>query len=103
MSDILAEAGFVFKKESDTLVCFHCEVFVNAKEFQTGTDPWVMHIKIYPYCAHVRLCKGDTYILEVLSGANVDHVTGSEDNMESIIDSNIAAFEAVILKLQRRN
>ncbi|XP_052816451.1 baculoviral IAP repeat-containing protein 7-B-like [Mya arenaria] len=66
--DILATTGLYRTKDGSTK-CFHCGVFINVPE---GADPWGYHITNSPFCAHMRMCKGDMFITKVLkSGTDI--------------------------------
>jgi len=67
----IAMAGFFFDRSSDCLRCFHCLVKLPSRG--TRTDIWEEHAEIFPFCVHVRQCKGDTFIESVITESN-EHV-----------------------------
>lgn len=92
-TDILAECGFVYEGNGDQVRCFHCSVVVNG--FAIGEDPWVVHAEEFPYCAHVRMNKGDNFILRMY-GEPIDEGNGhGDDKVKLSMDCNRFAIEAV--------
>lgn len=84
----LAEAGFFCEGGDDCVTCFHCSL--SLKDWSRDEDPWKVHAQLFPYCAHIRQCKGDHYVLELL-GWTVNHKTA----LELAISRNKTAYEAV--------
>lgn len=62
----LAESGFIYTREGDKVICYHCSLTLQNLNEETHVDPWRVHAELFPYCAHIRLCKGDKYILDIL-------------------------------------
>lgn len=89
--ECLAICGFYYTGTSDFTRCFHCGVEVS--KWSKSMDPWETHALRFPYCAHVRNCKGDTFILRIL-GDEVDDQRPT-DIVELTMFRNSDAIEAV--------
>lgn len=89
-----AEAGFLFVKTTGKCVCFHCSISVEPIE---NEDPWKIHVTLFPYCAHVRHCKGDKFVLELLAGEQSGTGEGSDTDstVERAFERNKLAIDAV--------
>lgn len=61
-----AEAGFFYTGVDDRIQCFHCSLSLQHWSGEINGDPWETHAALFPYCAHMRQCKGDKYILNIL-------------------------------------
>lgn len=90
--DLLVEAGFYLDIRSEILVCYHCE---RSSKLFFNQDPWIVHVRIFPYCAHVRQCKGDKFIIDILENVSDNKSNVTDFNLEDIIEINKTAFEAV--------
>ena len=76
----IAMAGFYYEKSIDCLRCFHCLVILPSRG--TRTDIWEEHAEIFPFCGHVRQCKGDTFIESVLTQSNELELCSAVDFLE---------------------
>ena len=94
--DTLSNAGFFYSGKSDEVTCFHCSL--SLKDWSTGYDPWKIHAKLFPYCAHVRQCRGDAFVLAELGyTSNTTVPKTTRTGIDMAISRNIEAYEAVRL------
>ncbi|KAL3883191.1 hypothetical protein ACJMK2_029509 [Sinanodonta woodiana] len=56
----VAEAGFFYTGEQDTVRCFACDG--GLKNWDPDDDPWIEHARWFPECAYVRHIKGEEFI-----------------------------------------
>lgn len=89
----LAKCGFVYTGISDITKCYHCAVEVN--EWVNSMNPWKTHALAFPYCAHVRNCKGDTFICIVFGDAMEESEDYQCNDIELTMHRNSDAIEAV--------
>ena len=93
----LAKAGFVYEQGTGDLVCFHCAVVVKPDEVLNVHSPWHLHVQRFAYCAHVRHCKGDKFIIDILKGDKGDELEQLGcDTIDQVIERNKTAVIAVI-------
>lgn len=88
--DVLSECGFIYEGTKDRVKCYHCSIVI--EEWTEYMDPWETHALKFGFCAHVRQCKGDDFILKI----HGDNVTESDcsSNIELCIERNRDAIEA---------
>ncbi|KAH3860100.1 hypothetical protein DPMN_022993 [Dreissena polymorpha] len=82
----IARAGFYYDESSDYLRCFHCLVKLQSRG--TRKDIWEEHAELFPFCAHVRQCKGDSFIESVLTQSNEQELWGAINLVEEEYDSS---------------
>ncbi|KAH3711356.1 hypothetical protein DPMN_070861 [Dreissena polymorpha] len=82
----IARAGFYHDESSDCLRCFHCLVKLTSRG--TRNDIWEEHAELFPFCAHVRQCKGDTFIENVLTESNEQELWNAINLVEEEHDSS---------------
>lgn len=61
----MAAAGFYYTGWSDHVRCYSCGMYLNC--FDPVDDPWDFHIKWFPLCPHVNVCRSREFISETFS------------------------------------
>lgn len=88
--DILSKCGFIYEGIRDRVKCYHCSIVIEG--LTEDMDPWETHALEFGFCAHVRQCKGDEFILKV-HGEDVQERVYT-DNVDLTIERNSGAIEA---------
>ncbi|XP_021365133.1 baculoviral IAP repeat-containing protein 3-like [Mizuhopecten yessoensis] len=74
----LAEAGFFYTGETDTVRCHYCDG--GLREWEPNDDPWTEHARWFPFCKFVIKVKGLSFIqaaaLEEDNDRELDNSTG---------------------------
>ncbi|XP_015782268.1 baculoviral IAP repeat-containing protein 3-like [Tetranychus urticae] len=60
----LAEAGFLFAGQTDTVVCFHCGIHI--RNWIPEDDAWIAHAICAPWCTYLYLKCGISFIRSCL-------------------------------------
>lgn len=60
---LLSQAGFFYTQKRDRVICFSCGG--GLCDWTKEDDPWEQHAWWYNKCSHVRLIKGQAYIIAV--------------------------------------
>ena len=97
ISGVLAKCGFVFEGVSGTVKCFHCSTTVNTSSLLSA-DPWRVHAEKFAFCAHVRHCKGDKYILRIHGDDTVSSEECGQEvrDIDEYMEVNSVAIEAAL-------
>lgn len=88
--EILSECGFIYEGVKDRVKCFHCSTEI--ENWSADMDPWITHALKFGFCAHVRQCKGDDFILRI-HGEAVTEVNCT-NNVDLSVEKNKDAIEA---------
>ncbi|XP_015783857.1 baculoviral IAP repeat-containing protein 7-A-like [Tetranychus urticae] len=65
----LAQAGFLFIGETDTVVCFHCGIHI--QNWIPDDDIWVAHAICSPWCTYLYIKCGISFIRSCLKAQTV--------------------------------
>jgi hypothetical protein len=68
--EVLAEAGFYFVGDTDSVRCFWCTG--GLKNWEGHDDPWFQHARWFPKCGYVKRQKGQAFIDSVQDTAKED-------------------------------
>ncbi|XP_021365080.1 baculoviral IAP repeat-containing protein 2-like [Mizuhopecten yessoensis] len=73
----LAEAGFFYTGETDTVRCHYCDG--GLREWEPNDDPWTEHARWFPFCKFVIKVKGLQFIQD--SAAPEDIPDGDDNDL----------------------
>ena len=62
--DLLAEAGYFYKGDKDSVTCFYCDC--KSGNWGSSEDVWKRHAPTAPHCQHVLSTRGAHFVADTL-------------------------------------
>ncbi|XP_033739518.1 E3 ubiquitin-protein ligase XIAP-like isoform X2 [Pecten maximus] len=97
----LAEAGFFYTGEADTVRCHYCDG--GLQEWEPNDDPWTEHAKWFPFCKFVLKVKGLSFVQAAALPEENDGESENSIGVTSQFTRAEASYEEKCRKKEQEN